>query len=180
MWRELAKEMDRTMPRRPIEPAREVLTIDWPLFGELCRALALKVARDYDPEIVLGIAKAGVIPAAVIASILERDFTSMVLTRRRAGSAPVVVSGPPAIIEGRRVLIVDETCDSGSTLKLALAEVRSLSPAKVMTAVSFKTGDYAPDFHSFETEKSIILPWDSEVIRDGHLIQRAVGITDPA
>ena len=38
--------------RRTIPPTtRGVLEIDWPFFGELCRALALKVARDYDPEV---------------------------------------------------------------------------------------------------------------------------------
>src|SRR2546425_7990508 len=29
-----------------------------------CRALALKIFRDYDPEVVIGIARAGVIPGA--------------------------------------------------------------------------------------------------------------------
>jgi hypoxanthine phosphoribosyltransferase len=160
------------MPRRPLDTARGVLEIDWPLFGELCRALALKVAREYDPEIVLGIAKAGVIPGAVVAAILERDFSSMTVTRKNAGSMPVLVSGPPASLKGRRVLVVDETCDTGHTFKLALNEVRSFDPAQVRTAVSFKTGSFQPDFHSFETEKSIILPWDREVIRDGELIRR--------
>jgi uncharacterized protein len=160
------------MPRRPIDAAREILEIDWPLFGELCRALALKVAREYDPEIVLGIAKAGVIPGAVIASIMQREFASMTVTRPSAGDLPVLVSGPPASIRGRRVLIVDETCDTGHTMKLALNEVRGLGPSEVRTAVSFRTGAWEPDFHSFATEKAIILPWDREVIRDGALVPR--------
>ncbi len=160
------------MPRRPPDPTREILEIDWPLFGELCRALALKVSRSYDPEVILGIAKAGVIPGAVVAAILEREFISMTVTRKKAGSMPVLVSGPPASIQGRRVLVVDETCDSGHTLKLALNEVRAQLPAEVRTAVSFKTGGYQPDFFSFETDKAIVLPWDREIIRDGELIRR--------
>ena len=71
------------MPRKNVTTTRGVLEIDWPLFGELCRALALRVAREYDPELILGIAKAGVIPGVVIASILQRDFVSMVVTRQR-------------------------------------------------------------------------------------------------
>ena len=47
----------------------EVFELSWELFGELCRALALRVYRDYDPDLVVGIATAGVIPAAVIADI---------------------------------------------------------------------------------------------------------------
>ena len=168
------------MPRRPLDTTRGVLEIDWPLFGELCRALALKVAREYDPEIVVGIAKAGVIPGAVIAAILERDFASMTVTRRSAGGAPVLVSGPPPSIRGRRILLVDETCDTGHTFRLALNEVKAMNPAEVRTAVSFKTGAYGVDFHSFETDKAIILPWDREIIRDGELIRRSDWTPDQA
>jgi hypothetical protein len=132
----------------------------------------MKVARDYDPEVVLGIAKAGVIPGVVVASILQREFFSMVVTRKDAEALPVLVSGPPPSIKGRRVLIVDETCDTGHTLRLALNEVKSAKPAEVRTAVSFKTGPYEPDFHSFETDKFIILPWDREVVEDGQLVTR--------
>jgi hypoxanthine phosphoribosyltransferase len=158
--------------RRSAPSSRGVLEVDWPFFGELCRALALRVAREYQPEIVLGIAKAGVIPGVVVASILQCDFTSMVVTRKDADSQPILVSGPPPSIKGRRVLVVDETCDTGSTMKLALSEVRARKPAEVRSAVSFKTGDYAPDFHAFETENFIILPWDREIIQGGEIIVR--------
>jgi uncharacterized protein len=162
-----------TTPRRPQQSAsRGVLEVDWPFFGELCRALALRVAKEYQPEIVLGIAKAGVIPGVVVASIMQCDFVSMVVTREEAGAEPIVVSGPPPSIRGRRVLVVDETCDTGSTMKLALSEVRALQPAEVRTAVSFKTGDYAPDYHAFETESFIVLPWDREIVQGGELVIR--------
>lgn len=159
--------------KRPAQPApRGILEIDWPFFGELCRALALKVAREYQPEIVLGIAKAGVIPGVVVASILQVEFASMAVTRQDAGGDPILVTGPPGTIRGRRVLLVDETCDTGSTLKLALNEVRALKPLEVKTAVSFRTGPYQPDFHAFATDKLIILPWDREIITDGELVMR--------
>ena len=91
---------------------RGVLEVDWPFFGELCRALALRVAAVYQPEVVLGVAKAGVIPGVVVASILQCEFASMVVTRREADEDPVLVSGPPSTVRGRRILVVDETCDT--------------------------------------------------------------------
>lgn len=161
------------MKRPPAVPQpRGVLEVDWPFFGEICRALALKVARAYEPEVILGIAKAGVIPGVVVATILQAEFSSMAVTRQDAGGEPILVAGPPASIRGRRVLLVDETCDTGSTLKLALNEVRALRPKEVRTAVSFKTGGYAPDFHAFETENRVILPWDREIIAEGELVTR--------
>lgn len=151
---------------------RGVLQVDWPLFGELCRVLALKVFREYDPEVVIGIAKAGVIPGAVVASILQRDFASIAITRDKPGAAPAVIAGPPRLVTGKRVLLVDETCESGSTMKLALAAVRELQPAELKTAVSFKTGAYKPDFFALENENFIILPWDLEVIVNGEIVVR--------
>src|SRR5207253_11379415 len=105
----------RTPPPRSTRTGRKaphgVLEVDWPFFGELCRALALKVFRGYDPDVVIGIARAGVIPGAVVASILQRDFASVAITRTESGARPVVLAGQPRIVTGRRVLIVDETCD---------------------------------------------------------------------
>ena len=149
-----------------------VLEADWPFFGELCRVLALKVFRAYDPELVLGIARAGVIPGAVVASIMQRDFASMAITRSESGARPVVIAGPPRLVTGRRVLIVDETCDTGDTMKLALNAVRELRPASVKTAVSFRTGPYQVDFSALETESFIILPWDREIIKNGEIVVR--------
>lgn len=161
--RPTAAPRPKTKPTRP----RGVLQVDWPLFGELCRALALKVFREYDPDVVIGIAKAGVIPGAVVASILQRDFASIAITRE--GS---VIAGPPRLVTGKRVLLVDETCESGNTMKLALAAVRELKPAEVKTAVSFRTGAYKPDYFALENENFIILPWDLEVIVNGEIVVR--------
>ena len=154
------------------KPPHGVLQVDWPFFGELCRALALRIFREYDPDLVVGIARAGVIPGAVVASILQRDFASIAITREASGARPTVIAGPPRIVSGRRVLIVDETCDTGDTMKLALNAVRELNPAAVKTAVSFRTGPYQPDFYALETDNFIILPWDREVIIDGAIVVR--------
>lgn len=159
------------MTSRPASD-RSILEVDWPFFGELCRALALKVAKSYQPDLVVGIAKAGVIPGAVVASIFQCDFVSMVVTRQTKHGTPKLLAGPPEMVSGRKVLIVDETCDSGDTLKVALPAVRALRPESVRTAVSFRTGPYQPDFSALEMESLIILPWDRVVIEDGTLVAR--------
>lgn len=162
-------------PRRTeVERNKGVFEVEWPLFGELSRALALKVARAYDPEIVVGVATAGVVPGAVIAAILNREFHSIVVSRRfgadKVRETPAVLGAAPAAVRNRRVLIVDETCDSGATLRLALGACVNAGAREVRTAVAFRTGSYQPDFHSLATESAIILPWDREVLIDGELV----------
>lgn len=162
-------------PRRTtIEHSKGVFEVEWPLFGELSRALALKVARAYDPEIVVGIATAGVIPATVIAAIMGREFHSMVVSRRIGAETvretPAVLSAAPPQVRGKRVLVVDETCDTGDTIRLAVASVVNAGAVEVRTAVAFQTGSYTPDFHALATESTIVLPWDREVLIDGELL----------
>lgn len=162
-------------PRRTsFDRTKGVIDVEWPFFGELSRGLALKVSREYDPEVVLGIATAGVIPGAVIAAILNREFHSIVVSRRFGADTvrqtPAVLGAAPADIRGRRVLIVDETCDTGDTIRLAVASAANAGASEVRTAVAFKTGDYQPDFHALATESTIILPWDREILIDGDLV----------
>jgi hypoxanthine phosphoribosyltransferase len=161
----------KAAPRRPVGPSA-TLEVDWPFFGELCRALALKVARDFDPEVVLGIARAGAIPGVVVASILQREFASMAVHRPGKGQSPVLVSGPPATLKGRRVLVVDATCDSGDTMQLAVREVAAMQPREVRTAVAIQTGDWRPDYEAFLSASFIVLPWDREVLSKGKLVVR--------
>lgn len=162
-------------PRRYVaDPSKGVLEIEWPMFGELSRALALKVARDFDPDVVVGIATAGVVPGAVIAAILDRPFHSILVSRRyrteTVRETPAVLGAAPSAVRNARVLIVDETCDSGDTIRLAKAAVVNAGAVEVRTAVGFKTGAYEPDFYALATESAIILPWDREVLVDGELV----------
>jgi len=160
--------------KQTVDPSQGVLHVEWPLFGELSRALALKVAREYDPEVVVGVATAGVVPGAVIAAMLGCEFHSIMVSRKfRAETVrqtPAVFGAAPGEVRGRRVLIVDETCDSGETLRLAVASIMNAGATEVRTAVGFRTGSYEPDFHALATASTIVLPWDREVIEEGELV----------
>ena len=163
------------MPKKkPARPAKEVFNVDWPLFGELSRALALKVGHEYDPDLVVGIATAGVVPGAAVAAMLDRPFHSMIVSRRYKAetvrATPAVFGAAPPEVRGKHVLVVDETCGSGETMRLAIAAVLGAGAEDVRSAVSFKTGDYEPDFFGLETESTIVLPWDKEIIVDGELV----------
>lgn len=155
------------------DPSKGVLLVDWPLFGELSRALALKVARAFDPDLVVGIATAGVVPGATIAAILDRPFHSVLVSRRyseeRERQTPAVLGAAPVEVRGKRVLLVDETCDSGDTMRLAVAALVNAGALEVRTAVSFRTGDFVPDFHALATESAIVLPWDREILMGDEL-----------
>ena len=162
------------MPRAKSRPSvpRSVLEVEWPLFGELCRSVALKVWKEYQPDLVVGIARAGVIPGAVTASILRCDFASLTLRRSAVGEAPALISRPTLSPKGRSVLLVDATCASGDTMRLALSVMKEEGAKTVRSAVAFKTGEFQPDFFGLQSTNFIILPWDRDVIEDGEIVMR--------
>jgi len=162
-------------PRKTtVEQSKGACEVELPTFGELTRALALMLEQTDAPEIVVGIATAGVVPGAVIAAILDREFHSIIVSRRYQAESvresPAVFGAVPAAVRGRRVLIVDETCDSGATMRLAVAAIVNAGAATVRSAVAFQTGSYAADYHALATDSTIVLPWDREVLFQGELV----------
>ena len=157
------------------DPTGDYLEVSWEMFGELCRALALKVAREYNPELVVGIARAGVIPGAIVASMLRLDFHSMKISRRAGGGPvrerPEVLDAAPRVTAGRRALLVDEITTSGETLRLGLAGVRDVGPIEVRTATCFaRPRGYKPDYFALETGSTVIFPWDRKIFRDQQFV----------
>jgi uncharacterized protein len=159
----------------PRPAAQEAFELSWEVFGELCRALALRVYREYDPDMVVGIATAGVIPAAVIADILQIDFYSMKISRRAGGQLvrdqPELLSTAPVQAAGKRVLLVDELTTSGDTLRIAIAALRDVVPEEIRTATCFsRPSGYTPDYFALPTEALVVFPWDRQVVEDGELV----------
>ncbi len=145
----------------------------------MSRALALKVGRAWDPG-------AGgwnrdsfyVVPAAVVSAILDREFHSIVVSRRyRAETVretPAILGSAPAEVRGHRVLDVVERDPADSrrrTCGWAVAAIGiNAGASQVRTAVCFKTGSFETDFHALATQSTIVLPWDREVLVDGELV----------
>lgn len=161
----------------PASPKEGPLELSWEVFGELCRALGVKVARSgCVPDLVIGIAKGGVIPGAVIASILRCDFFSMKISRRVGtevvSDEPRILSAAPRQAAGKRVLVVDEICSTGQTLRIALNALRQVKPAELWTATNLvKVRGHRPDFYAIETDATVVFPWDRQVVDEhGQLV----------
>ncbi len=153
----------------------EFLDLSWEMFGELCRALALRVARGFDPDLVVGIARAGVFPGAVVASVLRKDFYALTISRREGGEVvrdrPAVLSAAPLQCRGKKILLVDEITSSGETLRMGLASIRDRGPSEVRTATSFsRYGGFQPDYVALQTDATIIFPWDRKIFEGEDLV----------
>ena len=127
------------------------------------------------PEVVVGIARAGAIPGAVVATILRVDFYSMTISRRegaeRVRERPAVLSAAPLQVQGKRVLLVDEIATTGDTMRLGLAALRDAGAGEVRTATSFvRPTGYQPHYHSLMTGDTIVFPWDRKIFQGEELV----------
>jgi len=148
---------------------REVLT--WNDFGSASRELALDVIRSgFEPEVVVAIARGGLLLAGGIAYALgikscgavNAEFYTGVGTRL---DTPILI--PPFLdaesIDGKKVLLVDDVSDSGRTLAMVVTLLEGMG-AEVRTVVLYtKPGTvHEPAYTWRRTAQWITFPWSAE------------------
>jgi len=143
--------------------------ISWEAFHGLCKGLALAVA-DYAPEIILAVGRGGYYPGTLLAHLLRADIHPVQLSRRVndvvTHKRPKWLLKPPNTIKGRRVLVVDEICDTGATLQKVAKRADKLGAKAVRTAMlySHTHGAHIPDYIGLITDSLILNPWDREIV----------------
>lgn len=145
---------------------RERLT--WEDFGEAARDLARRILADgFEPEVVVAIARGGLLPGGAIAYALGAKNCGALNVEFYTGigevlDAPEVL--PPALdltyLDGRRVLLVDDVADSGRTLALAVDLLaRAGADVRSVTVYTKPASIARPDYSWRETDLWIDFPW---------------------
>lgn len=159
-----AMQENGRMTDAPLE--RETLT--WDGFGEATRSLARAIVDSgFAPEVVVAIARGGLLPAGAIAYGLGAKNCGAINVEFYTGigtvlDAPEVL--PPeldmAYLDGRRVLLVDDVADSGRTLALAVQLLRDKgADVRSATIYAKPTTIIQPDYAWKDTDLWIDFPW---------------------
>ena len=148
--------------------------ISWNDFHGLCHAIALAAAA-FNPEIIIAIGRGGFYPGTLIAHLLRTEIYPVRFTRRLNDEVvrqePQWLLEPPALVQDKRILIVDEIASSGKTLRGAKQKVEELGAAVVQTAVLYahSWGTELPDYIGLISDALLLNPWDREVVVNGRL-----------
>jgi hypoxanthine phosphoribosyltransferase len=147
-----------------------VVEISWSRLGQLLVDLAESVHAGYSPEVVIGVAKGGVIPAAFISSAFLVDLFPIKLSSRHneqlVSDQPIWHVHPTeAAVRSRQVLLVDDICVAGRTLAMATRALVQLGAAEVRTAtLAVHDDSVRPDFTALVTDALIVWPWDRDTL----------------
>jgi hypoxanthine phosphoribosyltransferase len=146
--------------------------VSWTDVGRMVGALLERLPRDYDN--ILVITRGGMVPACLIS---ERTGIRNILCAavvfyegsERKYAAPMFVQFPDDDhVRGRRVLVIDDVWDTGSTIVAVRDRLRKAGAAVDVCVLHYKpaqsrfAGD-RPDYFAEQTDGWVVYPWDPEL-----------------
>ena len=143
------------------------LIVTWDELDRLVAQLADSVGRDHD--LVLAITRGGLVPAGMLAYRLDLHeilVAGAIFYLPGGGTHPAPVIGhfPDAsLLDGRRVLVIDEVWETGETMTEVLARVRAAGGTPRSAVLHYKPGRSrvagAPDHHAAIVDGWVTYPY---------------------
>lgn len=142
--------------------------VDWDRCYQLCLNAYGKLAKTgYEPDVVVGMARGGWVPARILADLLVTGETANVKVEFYRDlyvpdeSARIVqpVSGET---RWKRVLVVDDIADTGRSLKATVDHLKTQKVAELRSiCLHVKPWtEFRPDFHAAVTRAWVVYPWE--------------------
>ncbi len=147
----------------------QAFRLSWQAVDELVWKVVTEMkAADYQPDVLIAVARGGLVPARILADYLQEKYVSSLQMGHWDAQAelhdePMLVFPLPEIdLSGKRVLVVDDVSDEGRTLE----QVRSYLAARgaeirtfvlVSKVESRSMADYCPKV--LDDWRWVLFPW---------------------
>jgi hypoxanthine phosphoribosyltransferase len=146
----------------------------------LCQAQKIQ-NYPYKPDIIIGIANGGLIPARILTDLLINPELSFIqiefyIDVNQTLQEPKLKQTLTAQVTGKSVLLVDDIADSGKSLKLAKTHLQQQNPSEIKTAVLYQKtqSTTTPNFCEKSTDNWVVFPWETKDTLQ-KIIQRELG-----
>jgi len=149
--------------------------LSWSDFGALSRKLTERLA-EYKVDMVVGVARAGLFPAAAVAAMLRVELLPVRITRRVGDhvkyKTPIWRVDLPDLVSGLSLAVIDEIADSGQTLSLVTARAieRGAHQVRTVSLFAHSWADPMPDITARISDALVIFPWDKHIFTNGKWI----------
>jgi len=144
----------------------KLFVLSWDELYTLLKELARSIRPEYRPEVIIGVARGGLVPARIAADLLDVPTIGTIgvafyedLGQRMR--SPVITQLLNIPVEKKRVLVMDDIVDTGESLAIVAAELRG-RVEKLRTATVFRKPwtRFTPDFSARETDAWVVFPWE--------------------
>jgi hypoxanthine phosphoribosyltransferase len=147
----------------------EYIIYSWSQIYNLTLRLSEQIVKSgFKPEIIVGIARGGWIPARILSDVL---YTGEMFNVRveyysdvgKKGTEPIITQPLSGSIKDKAVLLVDEVADTGDSLVHAIDHVTGLGADPVRSAVIHlkPSSKVRPDFFVQEVSAWTVYPWEN-------------------
>jgi hypoxanthine phosphoribosyltransferase len=131
---------------------------------------AQKIQADgYKPDVVVGIARGGLVASRILADLLETQDFAVITVEYYCGIGktnrePVLKQCLQTRLPDKKVLLVDDVSDQGKSLQLAKKHLEEQGAKEVKIATLYrKPGTITvPDYCEDETSRWIVFPWEAK------------------
>jgi hypoxanthine phosphoribosyltransferase len=135
----------------------------------------------YQPDIIVGVARGGLVPARILTDLLETPQVATIRIEFYADigqpSVQPILKQPLTIpVNGKKILIVDDISDSGQSLKMAKQHLteKGAAETRIATLYAKPTTQTMPDYVEKTAERWIVFPWEiKETLRS--ILQKQQG-----
>jgi len=149
------------------------ILVDWTYAYDLCKDVGEEIkAAGFQPDIIIGVARGGWFLARVLCDFfLLKDLFSLKtehwgLTATITGGAEMkygLDEEAKRRLKGKKVLVADDVTDTGESISLVAAYVKSLGvkEVKIATMHHKSSSSFIPDFYGelIKEWKWVIYPW---------------------
>ena len=141
-----------------------------------------KIQTDgYRPDIIVGIARGGIVSSRILSDLLETRELATIKIEYYDGinqpkKEPILKQCLNTKLTDKKMLLVDDISDSGSSLQLAKKHLQGqgAKETKIATLYTKTATTTKPDYYEKLTSSWVVFPWDAkEMVRK--IIERHSG-----
>jgi hypoxanthine phosphoribosyltransferase len=146
----------------------------------ICQAQKIKT-QNYKPDLIIAVARGGVIPSRILSDLLETPNLSFMQIEfytniNQTLQEPTLKQTLNTDLTGKKILLIDDISDTGKSLTLAMTHLKKQGAIEIKTATLYQKPQsiLPPDFCEKQTIDWVVFPWDvRETLRK--LIHRQLG-----
>lgn len=146
----------------------EYLILSWDDVYNLTLQLSERIVKSgYKPDVIVGIARGGWIPARILSDVLYANAMFNVRIEYYSdvgirGREPKVTQPLSISLEGKKILLVDEVIDTGDSLLHAIEHVKLQGVKEVRSAVLHlkPRSKITPDYYMQKVDCWTVYPWE--------------------